>query len=242
MTKKFLLFLCFSFSKSPSHAFVFSKLPKERLSSVFELEESAENVAEELRKKAEKLRKEVASFQQEKDETIQAEKKAAEQIKTEEEAIRQKYSAEIPIMKGDGSTVVERIDFPPRFKSEDSYIETFEAPLPLGLILGESEDMPGLTMVDEVSKGGNGEIAGVKVGDIVRACTACQTIMKAPTWQLMAGGIGMPETRRMMYNIDGRPFEEVMEAVSSNRMDPEGRPVILVVERKKTVNEDDTDI
>ena len=32
-------------------------------------------------------------------------------------------------------------------------------------------------------------------------------------------------------STDGRPFEEVMEAVSSNRMDPEGRPVWLVLER-----------
>jgi len=34
-----------------------------------------------------------------------------------------------------------------------------------------------------------------------------------------------------MFATDGRPFEEVMDAVSSNRMDPEGRAVWLVLER-----------
>jgi hypothetical protein len=42
----------------------------------------------------------------------------------------------------------------------------------------------------------------------------------------------MPKTKRFVYSVDGRPFEEVMDAVGSNRMDPEERPVILVVERQ----------
>ena len=57
--------------------------------------------------------------------------------------------------------------------------------------------------------------------------------MEAPTWQLLAGGIGIPKTKRMMYVVDQRPFEEVMDAIGSNRMDPENRPVILVVERSR---------
>ena len=38
---------------------------------------------------------------------------------------------------------------------------------------------------------------------------------------------------RFMYSVDNRPFEEVMEAIGSNRMDPEARPVLIVVERKE---------
>ena len=109
----------------------------------------------------------------------------------------------------------------------------------MGILLGEStgEDSTGARssattiMVDEVAEGSNGESAGIRVGDIVRACTACQAMMKAPTWQILAGGIGMPETRRFIYDVDGRPLEEVMEAIGSNRMDPEQRPVVLVSER-----------
>mmetsp|Transcript_21197 Transcript_21197/g.32211 ORF Transcript_21197/g.32211 Transcript_21197/m.32211 type:complete len:96 (-) Transcript_21197:33-320(-) len=95
--------------------------------------------------------------------------------------------------------------------------------------------MPGITTVDEVGEGSNAELAGVKVGDILRACTACQVSMEMPTWQLMAGGIGRPKTSRMMWSVDGKVFEEVMEALISNSMDPQARPVWLVVERIEDV-------
>mmetsp|Transcript_16616 Transcript_16616/g.27541 ORF Transcript_16616/g.27541 Transcript_16616/m.27541 type:complete len:233 (-) Transcript_16616:126-824(-) len=193
---------------------------------------SPEDVAKELREQAEKLREQVAAFQQEKDDVVEAERQQEQDIRQEKQAVRNRYSAEVPIFKGDGSTVVEQIDFPPRFPNDTSRIKVIEAPLPLGMILGESEDMPGLTIVDEVAGDSNAALAGVKIGDIVRACTACRAMMKAPTWQILAGGIGRPETSRFMYNIDGRPFEEVMEAVGSNRMDPQARPVVLVIERR----------
>lgn len=112
-----------------------------------------------------------------------------------------------------------------------SRIITVQAPLPLGLLLGEEASMPGLTSVDEVAPGGNGENAGIKEGDIVRAITACQTTMETPTWQLLAGGIGQPKTKRFMYSVDGRPLEEVMDAIGSNRMDSQERDVWLVLER-----------
>jgi len=108
-----------------------------------------------------------------------------------------------------------------------------EASLPLGIILGESEEYPGAVSVDEVGIGSNGELAGVQEGDLLRACTACQVTMETPTWQILAGGIGMPKTKRFIYSVDGNAaFEEVLEAVGSNRMDPEERPVILVLERR----------
>ena len=52
---------------------------------------------------------------------------------------------------------------------------------------------------------------------------------------MLVGGIGQPKTVRFMYSADGRrsSFEEVMEALKSNRMDPGGRDVVLVVERIK---------
>ena len=96
--------------------------------------------------------------------------------------------------------------------------------------MGEHEEIPGAIRVDEVLQGGNGETAGVKVGDLLRAVTACQVTMETPTWQLLVGGIGQPKTKRFMFATDGRPFEQVMEAVASNRMDPEGRPAWLVLE------------
>ena len=58
--------------------------------------------------------------------------------------------------------------------------------------------------------------------------------MSTPTWQLILGGIGQPKTVRFMYSCDGKrsSFEEVMEAIKSNRMDVGGRDVVIVVERE----------
>ena len=106
-----------------------------------------------------------------------------------------------------------------------------QASLPLGLVLGEEVSRPGITSVDEVLLNGNGESAGVKKGDIVRAVTACQTTMETPTWQLLAGGICQPKTKRFMFSVDSRPLEEVLNAIGSNRMDAQGRDVWLVLER-----------
>jgi hypothetical protein len=71
----------------------------------------------------------------------------------------------------------------------------------------------------------------IQEGDVLRAVTACQTTMETPTWQLLAGGIGQPKTKRFMFSVDGRPLEEVLDAVGSNRMDVARRDVVLVVER-----------
>jgi hypothetical protein len=216
--------ICQSFVTAPSRSTTF----RTRVS----LESSPEDVARELRERAEQLRQQVASFEREKEQAAKAERQQQEKDLQEKQVVRNRYSAQVPIRKSDGTTVVEQVDFSPWWPQGTSQILTCDASLPLGIILGESEDFRGLIVVDEVGEGSNGALAGVQVGDIVRACTACQAIMKAPTWQILAGGIGMPETCRFMYNIDGRPFEEVMQAIGSNRMDPEQRPVLLVLERK----------
>mmetsp|Transcript_14752 Transcript_14752/g.21654 ORF Transcript_14752/g.21654 Transcript_14752/m.21654 type:complete len:269 (-) Transcript_14752:479-1285(-) len=191
----------------------------------------AQEEAAKLRELAARLRGEVSEFEQSK---ANAEKAVqAEQSKAQQEIVakRKRYSAEVPILKSDGSTVLERVDFPPRLGNGKSFIQAVQAPLPLGLILGEDETIPGAIRVDDIAEEGNGYAAGVKVGDLVRACTACQVIMETPTWQLLAGGIGQPKTKRFMYGTDGRPFEEVMDALGSNRMDPSGDNVWLVIER-----------
>ncbi len=198
---------------------------------------SPNDEVDDLMAKAEKLRQEVLSFEKGKQDEEDRAQKAQDDVKQQKQEIRMRYSAEVPILKGDGSEVMERCDFPPRIKSEDgkesTSIMTFQANLPLGIILGQNEDMPGLTFVDEVVEGSNGEAAGVKVGDLLRACTACQVSMDMPTWQLMAGGIGRPKTSRMMWSADGKVFEEVMDALVSNNMDPTGRPAWLVIERSE---------
>ncbi len=195
---------------------------------------SAEDEMQSLRQKAAKLREEVSAFENSKQDERDKQERARQAVLREKEEYRMRYSAEVPILKADGSVEMERCDFAPRLKSEDgklSRIIALQAPLPLGIVLGQSEEIPGLTTIDDIAEGGNGDLAGVKVGDLLRACTACQVSMDMPTWQLMAGGIGRPKTSRMMFSTDGKVFEEVMGAIASNNMDPEGRPTWLVVER-----------
>lgn len=220
----------------PSHGFAPVRVNPSR--SIYRrssrLPNSVEDEAQTLREKAEQLRREVASFEDSKREVKQKMEEQQQADFRGKEELRMRYSAEVPILKGDGSVEMERCDFAPRLKSEDgrlSRIVAVQANLPLGLILGQSKEMPGLTTVDDIAEGSNGELMGIKVGDLLRACTACQMTMEMPTWQLIGGGIGRPKTTRMMFSTDGKEFEEVMGALITNSMDPQGRPAWLVVER-----------
>lgn len=76
-----------------------------------------------------------------------------------------------------------------------SRIIALQAPLPMGLFLGDEASRPGITCIDEVVPNGNGANVGVMQGDIVRAITACQTTAETSSWQLIAGGIGQPKTK-----------------------------------------------
>ena len=194
-----------------------------------------------LLEKARLLREQVSSLERTKLETQQMLQQEREKVQQQKEMLqleedkkksawKERYSVEVPILKDMGEEVMESIDFPPRFKGGKSRVIAIQAPLPLGLLLGEDASIPGITSVDEVSPDGNGAKAGVQQGDILRAITACQTTMETPTWQLIAGGIGQPKTKRFMYSVDGRPLEEVMDAIVSNRMDALGRDVWLVLE------------
>jgi hypothetical protein len=194
---------------------------------------ASQDEAERLKEQAKRLREEINAFEQMKETTERDAVSKREKELAEQRAQRELLSAVVPILKPDGSTQETEITFPP-FHPDDSFITVCEANLPLGLILGESEDFAAAVVVDEVAEQSNGEIADVRVGDIVRAFTACKMQMEQPAWQLIAGGIGRPKTFRFMYSVDNRPFEEVMEAVASNRFDPEGRPVLLVLERKNS--------
>ena len=191
---------------------------------------------QEFLERAQKLREEIAAFEQGKDQLEEAEQKQTQAELGQKQAFIDAYSAVIPILKPDGIVVEEAIFFPPTNKAEENVVNSeilvLEIPLPMGILLGQDdEDQRGLIIVDEVAEGTNGEKCGVKEGDVLRACTACRMEMSQPTWQLIAGGIGQPKTFRLMYGADGEPLEQVMEAIGSNRMDSQGRPVVLVLER-----------
>ena len=69
-----------------------------------------------LQQKAQQLREEVEQFEQSKQEEKKQQQMNQELVQREKEDLRMRYSAEVPILKGDGSVVMERCDFPPRIK------------------------------------------------------------------------------------------------------------------------------
>jgi hypothetical protein len=214
---------------------IFAWLSSSQSSAPIRLSETAlfaSNDAQKLREEAERLRQEISSFEKQKETAAQEERSKLEAETCTKQALRETYSAIVPILKPDGSSANERCDFQLKF-AENSFITTCEASLPLGIVLGESELFPGTVTVDEVADGSNGDLAGIRVGDLVRATTACRMEMVLATWQVIAGGIGIPKTKRFMYSVDNRPFEEVMDALGSNRLDPENRPAFLVIERQE---------
>lgn len=184
-----------------------------------------------LKSQAAALRKQVNALEEEKNQVARAESAKEEEERKARNERRERYSAEVPILKPDGSTRVERCDFSPVLPENESFIITCEVPVPLGILLGEHEEYAGVVIVDEVASGSNGESAGIREGDLLRACTACRFEMEQPTWQLIAGGVGRPSNKRYMYSVDGRPFEEVLDAVGSNRLDE--RPALIVLERRE---------
>ena len=161
----------------------------------------------------------------------------ATEATTEAPAARPGLSVVLPIARPDWSVEDTECFFEPRSDGSAQLIK-FEVEVPCGVILQESDDAGGrpIVVVGAVGEGSNAEAAGLRPGDILRATSAVRQQMEMPTWQLLGGGIGRPKTFRFIFGADldakpARDFEEVLGAVGSNRLDPQGRPAILVVER-----------
>lgn len=82
--------------------------------------DSREEEARRLKDQAARIRSEVASFEQEKKNMARQEEEKQEEISSQKQLERLRYSAELPILKEDGSTVVQRVDFAPRIKDGKS--------------------------------------------------------------------------------------------------------------------------
>jgi len=132
----------------------------------------------------------------------------------------------LPITKTDLSEAQELVKFARRGGPGSSLV-VLELSLPMGLVLEEAEAAGGAPFVVEPQ--GAAAAAGAKPGDLLRACTACRQVMETPAWQVILGGIGQPKTSRFLYSTDDRPFDEVLEALGSNRRD--ARRAVVVLER-----------
>eukprot|EP00978_Attheya_sp_CCMP212_P024338 scaffold76329_cov59-Attheya_sp.AAC.5 len=65
---------------------------------------SSNDDVDRMRKEAERLRQEVDAFQKAKDDAVRAVQDEKERIQAKKRDARLRYSAEVPILKGDGST------------------------------------------------------------------------------------------------------------------------------------------
>lgn len=141
--------------------------------------QASDNVAERLREDARKLRAEIEEYEKRKQDIAMIERENIEAELKARQKIIDRYSVVVPVLKADGTTVNETIQFPPMLEESSgrtgsSKILLCEAAFPLGILLGEHQQLEGMTTVDEVVAGSNGELAGIKEGDLLRACTACK--------------------------------------------------------------------
>jgi hypothetical protein len=159
------------------------------------------------------LRTEIAQYEQQK----RTEQEVYQQREQEKEDTN-RYSALVPILKPDGTTMIERCTFNPIHPIDTSYISVIECNVPLGILIGLVEptitsaeegstsnnnprsDRPYI-VIDDIAANSHGDKSELQVGDILHACTACRVDMELPTWQLLLGGIGRPKTNRYMYSI-----------------------------------------
>lgn len=192
-----------------------------KLSAVRAMESKED--AEALFAQAEALRREAA----------EAESAIAASAVEPKELRSRRLKLTLPMSKPDWSIVEEDVEFMPFLN--DSQILRLDVKVPCGIVLEQQEDDS--VAVVEVETESNGERAGVRVGDLLRATSALRAQMEMPTWQLIGGGIGRPRLFRFIFGCDlcgppRRRFEDVLAAVASNRDDPEGRPALLVLERR----------
>mmetsp|Transcript_68072 Transcript_68072/g.154010 ORF Transcript_68072/g.154010 Transcript_68072/m.154010 type:complete len:213 (-) Transcript_68072:196-834(-) len=130
--------------------------------------------------------------------------------------------------------------FSPSFKDDECSLACVEIELPMGMVIEESADIQGRLEVVEVMEGSNAEFAGVKVGDLLRACTAQKTDAYAAAngniaFNVLGGGTtaGVEMNKRALYTADGRPLEGCLEAIGTNSEDNQGPGTVgAIFERK----------
>uniref|UniRef100_A0A7S1U795 PDZ domain-containing protein n=1 Tax=Phaeomonas parva TaxID=124430 RepID=A0A7S1U795_9STRA len=115
----------------------------------------------------------------------------------------------------------------PSFSDDNSALATVQVPLPMGMVIEESATLEGKVEVVEVVEGSNAEKAGVQVGDVLRGCTAMAVNLAKAAEEDVAfnalAGATKPGLCRAFYIADGMPFDETMNALTSNA-EQEGGP------------------
>ena len=132
------------------------------------------------------------------------------------------FAGAIELAQEDGSKRRTPAEWSPWYGK--SVVFQRELTLPLGIILEEAGG--GAIRVAEVREGGSGEARDIRPGDVLRACSAISSTIVYGNAMFPLDGANT-KWRRTLAPCDMRPFETVMEQVTSN----EGT-ILLVLERE----------
>ena len=134
------------------------------------------------------------------------------------------FAGAIELVQEDGSKRRTPAEWSPWYGEGKSLVFQRELTLPLGIILEEAGG--GAIRVAEVREGGSGEQCDIRPGDVLRACSAISSTIVYGNAMFPLDGANT-KWRRTLAPCDMRPFETVMEQVTSN----EGT-ILLVLERE----------
>jgi len=134
------------------------------------------------------------------------------------------FAGAIELAQEDGSKRRTPAEWQPWYGAGKSICFQRELTLPLGIILEEAGG--GAIRVAEVRPGGSGEDRDIRPGDVLRACSAISSTIVYGNAMFPLDGANT-KWRRTLAPCDMRPFEQVMEQVTSN----EGT-ILLVLERE----------
>lgn len=151
---------------------------------------------------------------------------------------RQYFYGQARVSLGEGYKPMTEV-FVPSWKDDQCSLCVVEVPLPLGMVLEESESLPGRIQVAEVIEDTNSEAAGIKAGDVVRLVTAQQKdAMSAAegniAFNALAGAtMAGVKVKKAIYLTDNKPFEAVFGALGTNSAEKGGTgKVVMVLERR----------
>lgn len=135
---------------------------------------------------------------------------------------KNKFDGNVDIELGEGyKTMTE--NFSPSWEDGQCSLACVEASLPLGMIIEESEKIDGKFEIVEVLEGSNAEKAGVRVGDMFRACSA----QRGPPPNANVA------PKKALFDAEGMNFEACMNALGTNSPANGGTGrVALIFERR----------
>jgi hypothetical protein len=155
------------------------------------------------------------------------------------------YSEEGPIVVPPDGSIIPRefVPFHGKLIDPHSILITLESYLPLDVAFTENEE-DGILLAAIVFDYGHGYRAGIRWKDRLRAVSA--TKLAPPTSMVGRAGdatdaVAQQQTtttttttktiQRFLYSCDGKHLEDVLAAIESNALDPDRRPILIIVER-----------